>query len=76
MRKWQHFRALKRGYWSAIILAALIILSCGAELIANNRALIVHYNGEYFFPTYGAFLPGTAFGLNYPHETNYRDLQQ
>jgi microcin C transport system permease protein len=75
-KQWQRFRTQKRGYWSALLLVVLIALSCVAELIANNRALIVHYQGHYFFPTYGAFLPGTSFGLDYPHETNYRDLQQ
>lgn len=74
-RKWQRFRALKRGYWSALLLMILIISSCFAELIANNRALIVHYNDQYFFPAYGSFLPGTTFGLDYPHETDYRSLQ-
>lgn len=76
MREWQRFRAQKLGYWSALVLAALIALSGGAELIANNRALIVHYNNQYFFPTYGAFLSGDTFGLGYPHETDYRALQQ
>lgn len=75
-KQWQRFRAQKRGYWSALLLVVLIALSCVAELLANNRALIVHYQGHYFFPTYGAFLSGKNFGLDYPHEVNYRSLQQ
>ncbi len=75
-KQWRRFRSLKRGYWSALLLAAMIVLSCGAELLANNRALIVHYNNHYYFPTYGTFLSGNTFNLGYPHETDYRALQQ
>ncbi|MEZ5494912.1 MAG: ABC transporter permease subunit [Pseudomonadales bacterium] len=75
-KQWQRFRTQKRGFWSAVLLVLLIAFSCIAELLANSRALIVRYNDQYFFPTYGAFLPGTRFGLDYPHETDYRALQQ
>lgn len=75
-KQWQRFRSIRRGYYSAIGFLLLVLLSCGAEMIANSRALIVHYNGHYYFPTYGAILPGTTFGLDYPHETDYRNLQK
>ena len=76
VKRWQRFRAIRRGYWSAIILAALILFSCFAELFINNRALLVQYQGNWFFPTYGAIIPGREFGLDYDYETNYRELQQ
>ncbi len=47
----------------------------GAELLVNSRALIVSYEGEWYFPTYGSFLPGRTFDLDYDYETNYRDLK-
>jgi microcin C transport system permease protein len=75
-KQWQRFRSIRRGYYSAILFLLLILISCAAELIANNRALIVHYDGHFYLPTYGAILPGTTFGLDYPHETDYRDLQK
>ncbi len=74
-KRWQRFKEIRRGYWSAIILAALFVLSLGAELIANQRALLVIYEGEWFFPTYGAILPGETFDLGYQYETNYKDLK-
>ena len=46
------------------------------ELICSNRALLVHYNGSYYFPSYGQMIPGTQFGKDYHHETNYRELQK
>ncbi len=76
VKRWQRFRAIRRGYWSAIILAVLILFSCFAELFINNRALLVQYEGKWYFPTYGAIIPGRVFGLDYDYETNYRDLQQ
>jgi microcin C transport system permease protein len=75
-RQWRRFRSIKRGYYSAVILLALLALSCAAELLINNRALLVSYQGQLYFPTYGAFLPGTTFGFEYAYETNYRDLEK
>lgn len=73
-RKIQRFISIKRGYYSLIIFVVLIVLSLFAELLVNKRALIVKYNGEYYFPTYSALLPGKTFGLDYAYETNYRKL--
>jgi microcin C transport system permease protein len=75
-RRWSRFRELRRGYWSAIILGGLILLSVFAELLVNNRALLVHYQGHWFFPTYADVLPGKTFGLDYAYETDYKTLQK
>lgn len=75
-KRWQRFKAIRRGYWSAIALCLLILLSCAAELLINNRAVVVRYDGEYYFPTYGAIIPGREFGLDYDYETNYLELQK
>lgn len=75
-KKLQRFKQIKRGYWSAIALAFLLLLACFAELLANDRALIVSYNDELYFPTYGDFVPGTFYDLDYRYETNYRNLQK
>jgi microcin C transport system permease protein len=72
----RRFRSIKRGFWSAIIIFSLIVLSLGAELLVNSRALIVSYEGTLYFPSYGAIIPGNEFELGYQYETNYRDLQQ
>jgi len=72
--QWRRFRSIKRGYYSALVLAALVMVACAAELLVNSRALVVHYRGNTYFPTYGAFIPGRTFGLDYDYETNYRDL--
>lgn len=59
-----------------MILVFLLLLSCFAELLVNSRALIVSYEGKWYFPTYAWFIPGDTFGLDYDWETNYRELKQ
>jgi microcin C transport system permease protein len=74
-KKINRFCQIKLGYGSLIVLTIILLVSLLAELIVNNRALIVKYEGAYFLPTYTAFHPGTDFGLNYSYQTNYRELQ-
>jgi microcin C transport system permease protein len=52
----------------------MILASFFAEILVNKRAIMVHHNGKYYFPTYGEMIPGTTFGLDYNYETNYRQL--
>ncbi len=76
LKKIQRFKSIRRGYYSFIIFTLLVLLSCCAELLVNSRALLVHYQGSWYFPTYGAIIPGKEFGLDYRYETNYRALQR
>ena len=75
-KKIRRFRAIKRGYYSFVALALLLVITSFGELLVNNRALIVSYDGDWYFPTYTSFHPGTDFGLQYDYEVNYRQLQQ
>lgn len=76
IKRLRRFREIKRGYYSFIFLAAVMVISLFGQLLVSDRALIVHYDGHYYFPTYTAFHPGTDFGFKYTYETNYRDLQK
>ncbi|MDO9111230.1 MAG: ABC transporter permease, partial [Desulfatirhabdiaceae bacterium] len=75
-KKLRRFKSIKRGYYAFIIFAAMILTSMFAEVLVNSRALVVHYQGRYYFPVYGSMIPGTGFGLDYPYETNYRELSR
>ena len=75
LKKLKRFKSIKRGYYSFIIFSILLILALLAELLVNSRALVVNYQGELYFPTYGDVIPGQHFGLDYQYETNYRQLQ-
>jgi microcin C transport system permease protein len=74
IKKIRRFKSIKRGYYSLLLFVFFIIISLGAEVLINKRALVVFYNGSFFFPTYGAMIPGNAFDLDYDYETNYREL--
>ncbi|MEA3231599.1 MAG: ABC transporter permease, partial [Thermodesulfobacteriota bacterium] len=74
IRKIKRFKSIKRGYFSFLIFVVMLVASLFAEVLVNNRALIVHYEGKYYFSTYGHMLPGTNFGQDYEYETDYREL--
>ncbi len=76
IKKLRRFREIKRGYYSFLFLVGLILISAIGELLVNNRALMVSYEGSWYFPTYSDFHPGSDFGLGYGYETDYRELQK
>lgn len=71
-RRWRNFRSNKRAYWSLIIFGICFFLSLFAEIIANDKPILVKYRGEYFFPI-ANFYPETAFGGDFKTEAVYRD---
>ncbi len=76
VKKLRRFRALRRGFWSFVLLTGLIVFTLFAELFINSRALAVRHEGRWFFPAYGDVIPGETFGLGYPWETDYRQLRE
>jgi microcin C transport system permease protein len=77
-RKLRNFYSIKRGYNSFLVIAFLMLITFFGvgELLVNSRALVVKYDGKLYFPVYGAFHPGTDFGLDFSNETNYRELAE
>jgi microcin C transport system permease protein len=71
-RRLRNFRANRRGFWSLWAFLALFGVSLCAELIANDRPLLVRYDGAWYFPVVTAY-PETAFGGAFPTEAVYRD---
>jgi len=71
-RRLHNFRANRRGYWSLWIFLALFVFTLSAELIANDRPLLVKYEGRYYVPVLKAY-PETTFGGFFPTEADYRD---
>lgn len=75
LQKMRRFRSISRGFWSFVIISTMIIISFFGELFINSRALVVHHENKFYFPTYGQMIPGSTFGLEYGYETNYRELK-
>ena len=70
-RRFALFKAHRRGWWSLWLFLALFVLSLGAELIANDKPLVVRYDGEFYFPVFKRY-PETAFGGEFPLQANYK----
>ena len=71
-RRLENFRRNRRGYWSFWIFLALFALSLCSELIANEKPLVVWFDGTLRFPVAVAY-PETAFGGIFPTEADYTD---
>lgn len=70
-RRFERFKAHKRGWWSLWLFLCLFILSLGAELIANDKPLVVRYDGGWYFPVFKRY-PETTFGGEFPLQANYK----
>ncbi|MCZ6449160.1 MAG: ABC transporter permease, partial [Alphaproteobacteria bacterium] len=71
-RRGQIFRANRRSFWSLLIFLSLFVVSLFAEFIANERPLLVNYDGGYYVPVLVAY-PETAFGGEFETEADYLD---
>jgi microcin C transport system permease protein len=60
-RRWENFRANRRGYWSLWIFLGLFLLTLFAEVIANDKPLMARYKGETLFPVFVDY-PESKFG--------------
>src|SRR5882672_8290501 len=49
-RRIDNFRANQRGFWSLWVFLALFVTSLFAEFIANDRPLLVRYDGGFYLP--------------------------
>lgn len=71
-RRLQRFRSNKRGWYSLWIFLALFALSLCAELIANDKPILISYKGELYYPILFSYSEQT-FGGELPTEADYRD---
>ncbi|MEZ5843009.1 MAG: ABC transporter permease [Hyphomicrobiaceae bacterium] len=70
-RRWEAFKSNRRGYWSLWLFLVLFVVSMGAELVANDRPLLVRYKGETLVPILVDY-PEEKFG-GFLAVTDYRD---
>lgn len=71
-RAWLRFKRNRLGYWSLLAFAALVVLSLLAEVLSNDRPLIVRYQGQTYFPVVKAY-PETTFGGDFATPADYLD---
>ena len=60
-RRWDNFKANRRGYWSLWVFLVMFLISLFSEFIANDKPIYIRVSGQSFFPAVMTY-PDTAFG--------------
>jgi microcin C transport system permease protein len=71
-RRWQNFKANRRGYYSLWIFLVLFVVSLFAEFIANDKPFLIKYDGRFYFPAIVSYAE-TTFGGEFETAADYRD---
>ena len=71
-RAWRRFRRNRLGFVSLVIFCTLVALSLVAEVISNDKPLIVRYDGQFYFPMVTEY-PEKTFGGDFPGPADYLD---
>lgn len=74
-KRLEKFRKLKRGYYSFVALVVMYALSFALPVLVSSRALVVHYEGRYYFPIL-TYYPASEFNQASFGEPRYRELKQ
>jgi microcin C transport system permease protein len=70
--RWERFKRNKRGYYSLWIFIVLFTLSLFSEFIANDRPLLVRYDGKFYFPVFKNYSE-LVFGGEFDINADWRD---
>ena len=70
-RRFDRFKKNRRGWWSLWLFIGLFILTLGGELIANDKPLVVSYQGSLHFPVFKRYTE-QEFGGQLPFQADYR----
>jgi microcin C transport system permease protein len=69
-RRLANFRANRRAVWSLWIFLAVFTITLFAEFVANDKPLVVRFEGEWRFPVF-QFYAETDFGGEFQTEAEY-----
>ena len=72
VRRWENFKANRRGYWSLWIFLTLFIATLMSELVANDKPALIRYDNAFYTPIFHHY-PETEFGGEFELEADYRD---
>ena len=71
-RAWLRFKRNRLGFGSLLLFCALVLVSLLAEVVSNDRPLLVKYEGSYYFPMAKVY-PEKTFGGDFETATDYLD---
>lgn len=69
---WQRFKKNRLGYVSLWVFMVMFGISLCAEFVANDKPLLVRYEGSFYFPILKSY-PETTFGGDFETPTDYHD---
>ncbi|MDO6745804.1 ABC transporter permease [Gilvimarinus sp. 1_MG-2023] len=70
--RWRRFCHNRRGYFSMWLFLLLFVVTLGAELIANDKPIVVKHDGDWFFPVVKNYTE-LDFGGDFDMAADYRD---
>ena len=70
--RWRKFKANKRGYYAFILFCLILAFVSAADFIANDKPLVVRYDGQWYFPILKEY-PETVFGGSFKTAADFRD---
>ncbi|MCB1739169.1 MAG: ABC transporter permease [Gammaproteobacteria bacterium] len=71
-RRLANFRANRRGYVAFWLFSALFLVSLFADFVANDRPLLIRFDGEFYVPVLFDYAE-TEFGGEFPTAADYTD---
>ena len=71
-RRLANFRSNRRAFYALWIFLGLFVASLFAEFVANEKPLVVFYDGAFYAPIFNAY-PETTFGGEFATEADYGD---
>src|ERR1044071_3971593 len=71
-RRWQNFKANRRGYVAFWVFMVLFVVTLFAEFLANDKPFMVRLEGKTYFPVVFTY-PETEFGGEFETAADYRD---
>ncbi|GHV30694.1 peptide ABC transporter permease [Spirochaetia bacterium] len=72
LTRWERFKKNRRGYFSLRIFGIIFVISLFSEFVANDKPILVRYDGRFYFPVlkdYSELIFDGEFDIN----ADYRD---
>ena len=70
----QRFKANRRGVISLVVFVLLLLLTLAAELVANDRPIVLSYQDQLYYPVFNTYSE-TTFGGDFETEAYYKDSE-
>lgn len=75
-RAWLRFKRNRLGFWSMVIFSVLVVISLAAEVVSNDRPLIVRYEGQTYFPMLQTYPERPSAATSRPRRTTWTLLSR